>query len=249
MICEYPPNFARFYDVIYHELRNNVDHNFFLNGIKQTRGRILEIGVGTGRFFIDALNTGSDVYGIDISQHMLDVLKGKLDKSQHYRISQQSITDFRFDMQFDLIIAPFRVFQHLPEKGEQMQALNNVCRHLKPGGKFIFDTFVPDLELLIKGIDQVTDFEGEYEPGKMLKRTVSTRPDLINQLIKIHFRLEWEENDTIKYEDWDVPLRFYFRYELEHLAERSDFKQYRILGDYQGNKLNKDSKEFIMVCS
>jgi SAM-dependent methyltransferase len=249
MFYQYPPNFARFYDAIYQQLRDSVDHTFFLNKIENTREKVLEIGVGTGRFFMDALDAGADVYGIDISRHMLDVLKGKLDNNQHYRISHQSITDFRFDIQFDLIIAPFRVFQHLLEKEEQLQALNNVYRHLKAGGKFIFDTFVPDLEMLIKGIDQVTDFEGEYEPGKMLKRTVSTRPDLINQLIQIHFRLEWEENNTINYEDWDVPLRFYFRYELEHLAERSDFKQYQILGDYQGNKLNKDSKEFIMVCS
>ena len=248
MVYEYPPNFARFYDVIYQQLRDSVDHTFFLNEIRQTEGKILEVGVGTGRFFMDALNAGADVYGIDISQYMLDVLKGKLDKDQHHRISHQSITDFSFDIQFDLIIAPFRVFQHLLEKEEQLQALNNVYRYLKPGGKFIFDTFVPNLDMLIEGVDRVTDFEGEYKPGKMLKRIVSTKPDLISQLIHIHFRLEWEEGNTTKHEDWQLPFRFFFRYELEHLVERSEFKDYHILGDYQGNDLNKDSKEFIMVC-
>jgi len=53
---------------------------------------------------------------------------------------------------------------------------------------------------------------------------------------------------VIKNEEWKVPLRFFFRYELEHLIERSKFKKYKILGDYQGNELNHKSREFIVTC-
>ena len=137
---------------------------------------------------------------------------------------------------------------HLLEKDEQIKALNNVYNHLKPNGRFIFDTFVPDLKQLINGLDNQTDFESEYEPGKKVKRIVSTRPELINQVININFRLEWDEENKVKHEDWKLPLRFFFRYELEHLIERSKFENYRILGDYQGNDLNEKSKEFIMIC-
>ncbi|MCK7528822.1 MAG: hypothetical protein MZV64_70350 [Ignavibacteriales bacterium] len=59
---------------------------------------------------------------------------------------------------------------------------------MAPGGRFIFDTFIPDLKQLITGLDNHTDFDGEYEPGKKLKRIVSTRPDLINQLYKYSFQ-------------------------------------------------------------
>jgi SAM-dependent methyltransferase len=245
---EYPKNFARFYDVIYHHMRDCVDHEFFLNAISQTGGKVLEVGVGTGRFFTDALGREADIYGIDVSKSMIDVLKSKLGADQHYRVNQQNIIDFRFDFRFDLIIAPFRVIMHVLEKDEQLKALNNVYRHLNPGGKFIFDTFVPDLKQLNKGFDNFKDFEGEYEPGKQLKRFISTKPDLINQLINIHFHLEWDENNTVRHDDWRVPLRFFFRYELEHLIERSDFEQYRILGDFLGNELNETSKEFIVIC-
>ncbi|HAN19567.1 MAG: hypothetical protein A2X13_15015 [Bacteroidetes bacterium GWC2_33_15] len=247
MSHEYPINFARFYDTMYHQLRDGVDNNFHLNEIKQTKGKVLEIGVGTGRFFTDALNTGADIYGIDISETMVGVLLGKLDEKEHRRISVQSITDFNFDFQFDLIIAPFRVMMHVLEKSEQLEALNNVYKHLAPGGRFIFDTFIPDLKQLLTGLHNHTDFDGEYEPGKKLKRIVSTRPDLINQLINIHFRLEWDENNRVMHEDWKFPLRFFFRYELEHLIERSRFKHYKILGDYRGNELNEKSKEFIVI--
>jgi SAM-dependent methyltransferase len=248
MIHEYPENFARFYDLIYHRQRDNVDNTFFQNRIRESKGKILEIGVGTGRLFFNALKYGADIYGIDISPHMLDVLQKKLGKDQNYRISLQNIIDFKFDFKFDLIIAPFRVIMHLIDKDDQIRALNNVCRNLNGNGSFIFDAFVPDLNQLINGLKNITDFEGEYEPGKKIKRIVSTTPDLINQLIQIKFRLEWDEEDTLKHEEWDVPLRFFFRYELEHLIERSEFKRYKILGDYQGNELNHKSREFIVIC-
>jgi SAM-dependent methyltransferase len=245
---EYPSGFARFYDVIYHQLRDGVDNDFFLNEVRKTRGSVLEIGVGTGRFFIEALNGGHDVYGIDISRNMIEVLKGKLEPDQHYRVTQQNMLDFSFDFQFDLIIAPFRVIMHIPEKKDQVLALNNVCRHLKPEGRFIFDTFVPDLNQLIKGLHNQVDYEGEYEEGKKLKRMVSTKPDLINQIINVSFTLEWEEGGSLKTEFWDLPLRFFFRYELEHLVERSDFTSYAIYGDYNRQPLNGSSKDFILEC-
>lgn len=248
MSHEYPKNFARFYDTIYQQIRDGVDNDFHLNEIKQTKGKVLEIGVGTGRFFTDALNTGADIYGIDVSPEMVTVLLGKLNKKEHHRISIQSITDFNFDFQFDLIIAPFRVMMHVLEKEEQLKALNNVFKHLASGGRFIFDSFIPDLNQLITGLNNHIDFNGEYESGKKLKRIVSTKPDLINQLINIHFRLEWDENNQILHEDWEFPLRFFFRFELEHLIEKSNFNQYKILGDYLGNELSEKSKEFIVIC-
>jgi len=47
MAYEYPDYFARFYDLIYHKLRDGVDNQYFLDQIKQTNGKILEVGVGT----------------------------------------------------------------------------------------------------------------------------------------------------------------------------------------------------------
>ena len=137
---------------------------------------------------------------------------------------------------------------HLLEKEEQIRAINNVFEHLNENGRFIFDVFVPDLSQLISGIDNYTDFEGEYDDGRIIKRTISTKPDLINQIIHIKFRLEWDEDNELKHDDWNMSLRFFFRYELEHLVERSHFNFYKILGDYQGNELNQKSKDFIIVC-
>ena len=248
MKVKYPVHFARFYDAIYHQVRDSVDIGYFLNEILACKGKVLEVGVGTGRLFKKALSGGADIYGIDISESMLDVLYKKLPQAQHSRISNQDIVDFSFDSEFDLIIAPFRVLMHLVDKADQIKAINNVCRHLNENGRFIFDVFVPDLNQLIKGLGNKMDFEGEYEQGRKVRRFVSTKPDLINQIIEVIFHMEWEEQGGLKHDDWQLPMRFYFRYELEHLLERSDFKSYKIFGDYSGSPLNKDSKEFVVVC-
>lgn len=243
----YPDFFARFYDVIYHQVRDGVDNRFYLDRIKETGGRILEIGSGTGRLLTEALAGGADIYGIDISPAMIEVLRSKLPPEHRNRISLQSIVDFR-SAGCDLIIAPFRVFMHLTEITEQIKALNNVCSHLNPGGRFIFDVFNPDLKPLISGLNNITDFEGEYEPGKMLRRFTSTRPDLINQIINITFRMEWNDGVTVHSSVWETPLRYFFRFELEHLLERSEFAGYNIAGDFDGGELTNDSKEFIVTC-
>ena len=244
----YPQFFARFYDLVYHDKRDGVDNKFFLDQIKNTEGKILEIGVGTGRLFADALNQEADVYGIDVSPAMIQILKNKMDAFHHHRVSVQNMLDFELDQAFDLIIAPFRVFSHLLSKYDQLQALNHVHSYLKKDGKFIFDVFIPKLQYLIKGLEDEEDFSGEYEPGKMVKRIVSTEPDLVNQIIKTKFRFEWDEDNQRQTQEWELPLRFFFRFELEHLIERSNFHEYEILGDYDGNELNADSKEFIVVC-
>jgi SAM-dependent methyltransferase len=244
----YPEYFAKFYDVIYHQVRDGVDNKFYLEKIKNTKGKILEVGTGTGRLLIEALENGADIYGIDISPSMLEILKSKVAPENQKRISLQNIVDFRLNTKFDLIIAPFRVFMHLTEKDDQLNALNNVYRNLRTGGKFIFDVFVPDLKPLITGLENVVDFEGEFESGNRIKRTTTTKPDLINQIINITFRMEWNEGNTNYNREWSTTLRYFFRFELEHLIERSKFKTYRISGDFSGNDLNNNSKEFIIVC-
>jgi len=246
--AEYPGFFARFYDLIYHQVRDGVDNRFYIDMIKETGGKILEAGVGTGRLFTEALNTGADIYGIDISPAMLEILLSKLDKEQQKRVSKQNLIDFKTESRFDLIIAPFRVFMHIIRVEDQLKALNNVFDHLNPGGRFVFDLFVPDLKMLIDGLDNFIDFDGEYEPGCRIRRIITTKPDLMNQLINMTFRIEWNDRESENRKDWKSSMRYFFRFELEHLIEHSEFSKYKISGDFNGNALGNDSKEFIVVC-
>jgi len=243
----YPENIARFYDVIYANLRT-VDRDYFLRKICEVRGPVLEIGVGTGRFFIDALNGGADIYGIDVSATMLDQLYRKLGKEHHQRVALQDARTLQLPGTFELIVAPFRVFSHITSTEDQLEALNRIHDHLSPGGRFIFDLYVPDLSILLNGISEQVDFDGEYAPGRKLTRTVSARSDLINQVSHVTMTLQWDDESGRKSEVWKMQMRYFFRYELEHLVQRSKLSLLNIYGDYREGALGPDSKDFVVVC-
>jgi SAM-dependent methyltransferase len=244
----YPDFVARFYDTIYSNLRSDVDSAFYLKKIKEAKGPVLEIGVGTGRLFIPAIQSGADIYGVDISRNMIEVLKAKLEKKYHRRILVQNAIDLNLNKKFSLIIAPFRVFSHFIETKDQLRALNKIHAHLKPKGKFIFEVFVPNLRMLVEGIDNKIDFEGEYEPGKKLKRIVSIKLDLVNQINNVTMKFVWKDNRQEESAEWTFPLRYFFRFELEHLISRSRLKLWKIFGDFQENELSAQSQEFIVIC-
>jgi SAM-dependent methyltransferase len=245
---EYPDFIARFYDVIYNNIRSGVDHEFYLEQVSKCKGKILEVGVGTGRFFIDALNSGADIYGIDVSRSMIDILRGKISDEYHNRVFVKDICDLNLDMKFDLIIAPFRIFQHILDTEDQLIALNNIHRHLNSGCSFIFDVYVPDLNILWNGIDNVMDFEGEYEPGHLLRRFVTANSNLIEQINEIKMTFEWEENNGIIRREWMNSMRYFFRFELENLIKSSNLRLSNMYGDFNKGKLNNESRDFVIIC-
>jgi len=246
---DYPDYFARFYDIIYDSIRSHVDTDFYLEQIKQTKGPVLEIGCGTGRFFSKAIRQGADIYGIDISKSMTDVLLSKVESRYHDRISIQGAVDFQFPYKFDLIIVPFRVYSHLLTVEDQLAALNNAFDHLSEEGKLIFDVYVPAPAMIASGLSNVIDFEGEYEPGKKFSRTVDMTADIVNQISDITMTFKWDQEDDREIvEKWNFKFRFYFRYEIEHLISLSKLTLEKIYGDFYGGELKEDSKEFVVIC-
>jgi SAM-dependent methyltransferase len=244
----YPDFVARFYDTLYSNLRSGVDSAFYLKKIKEAKGPVLEIGVGTGRLFIPAIQGGADIYGVDVSPSMIEALKAKLDKKYHSRVFIQNAVDLNLKKKFSLVIAPFRVFSHFIEIKDQLSALNKIHGHLKPKGKFIFDVYVPNLKMLNEGISNTIDFDDEYEPGKKLKRIVSMKSDLIHQISNVTMKFIWEDKGREKSAEWNFSHRYFFRFELEYLISRSKLRLEKILGDFKENELNAQSQEFIVIC-
>jgi SAM-dependent methyltransferase len=245
---KYPDFVSRFYDVIYDQVRSGTDFNYYLNKILNTKGTVLEIGVGTGRFFIAAIKQGADIYGVDFSENMLEQLKNNLDLKHHDRVEQQDIRQLKLNKKFDLIIAPFRVFSHLIEIDDIIDSLNNICDHLNDDGKFIFDLYVPNLKLIAEGMKDQVEFDGFYEDGKKLKRITSFTTDVSRQVNEIEMKYIWDENDEEHSGTWHFPMRYFFRYELELLVRQSKLTLQHIYGDFEENELNPDSKEFLIVC-
>jgi len=246
---EYPDFIARFYDVMYEKIRTGQDHMYYMNKIMASPGPVLEIGVGTGRFFLHALQKGADIYGVDISSEMLSVLKQNLRRRDFNRLYLQDAINLRIPLVFDLIIAPFRMFSHVLSIEDQLQFLSRVAEHLKPGGTFIMDVFVPDLQLIQEGLENVNDFEGEDKNGLKVKRTVTMTSNLIDQVSTVKMDIFWGDKHFDHHGSFEFDMRYFFRYELEHLIDRSPLNLHRIYGNFEEDELQIHSKEFLVVCN
>jgi SAM-dependent methyltransferase len=244
----YPDYVARFYDVVYRQVRDAADKSYYVNKLVSCRGPSLEVGVGTGRIFLEALEKGADIHGTDNSAEMLSVLRNKLDSRYHHRIRQCDLVDMDLGKRFNLIIAPFRVLSHIIDIDDQIRALNAVSDHLVPGGVFIFDLYVPNLKLLLDGLPPTVDFDGEYAPAQRLRRTTSATSDLITQITSVTMAFAWEEEGQQHCREWSFPMRYFFRYELEHLVARSELTLKAIYGDFSESPLDSHSKEFLVHC-
>jgi SAM-dependent methyltransferase len=245
---DYPDFLVRFYDVIYKQIRSHVDETYFLSQIARFEGKVLEIGVGTGRLFSQALRNGADIYGLDVNSKMIEKAKEKVAPEHHRRLYVQDAVTMQLPHRFALILAPFRVFSHVIDVEDQIRCLNRIYEHLEPGGRFIFDLYVPDLSIMLHGIQDHVDFDGEYEKGKRLVRIVSSNSDIISQTSNIRMKFKWDEDGRTREAEWNFLMRFFFRYELEHLVRLSRLELETIYGDYQGNPVNRDSKDFVLIC-
>jgi SAM-dependent methyltransferase len=239
---------VRFYDAVYDNMPHLKDTGFYINRLVNAGGPALEIGCGTGRIFCDALKQGADVYGIDMSSLMLGKLKEKIDAGNYHRLRELNALELDDENKYNLIIAPFRMFQHVMTIDEQLKVLANVRRALVPGGTFIFDVFVPDPKQINTEVIKVLHYEGEYAPGRILKRYHSTKPDLINQTQHITFGFEWDEDGEVKHAEFFTPMRYFYRYELEHLVARSGLKLEAMYGDMNESPLGVKNSDFVTVC-
>jgi SAM-dependent methyltransferase len=245
----YPDFVARFYDVVYAQVRDGVDNAWYLDRMAAAGGPVLEIGVGTGRLFAEARRRGIDARGIDLSPAMVERCRAKLDPADRDRVSVADAVRLRTDRRFALVCAPFRVLSHVHDAADQLRLLDAVHDCLEPGGAFLFDLYVPSLKLLLEGMPETTDFDGEHAPGRRLRRIVSSAPaDLSRQTNRVRMCFRWEEDDGEQGGDWEFEMRFFFRFEIEHLVARSKLALESIHGDFAGGALTTGSREYAVVC-
>ena len=108
---------------------------------------VLELGCGTGRVLLPLATVCGFIHGIDQSQAMLTHCLQKLQTAAipptKARVELGDITQFALGRAFDLIIAPYRVFQLL-ETDAQIDGLFRCIRaHLAPEGTCILNVFHP----------------------------------------------------------------------------------------------------------
>jgi SAM-dependent methyltransferase len=123
------------------------DIAFYQARLSSSDTTVLELGCGTGRVLLPLAAMCRFIHGIDRSQamltHGLQKLQAAAIPPTKARVELGDITQFALGRTFDLIIAPYRVFQLL-ETDAQIDGLFQCVRtHLAPGGTCILNVFHP----------------------------------------------------------------------------------------------------------
>lgn len=250
------PFIAEYYDCI-PGYCDRADQDFYLDQARRAGGTILELGCGTGRVLIPLAGAGYDITGLDLSPHMLSKCRQKLaaqpEKTQdRVLLAQASMVDFQLNRVFDLVIAPFRSFQHLLSIEEQLACLHCINRHLVMGGTLILDLFQVKLDRIYdpKYLEEVEDFaETELPDGTRLRRSsrISAfhRAEQYND-VELIYHITHPDGSKERLVQ-AFPFRYFFRYEVEHLLTLRGFEVVGIYGDYDRSALHSDSPEMIFV--
>lgn len=110
-------------------------------------GRVLELGIGTGRIALPLAERGLDMVGIDASDAMTKKLRAKPGGAE-IRVVSGSFAEMPAELadeRFDLIFVVFNTFFALLTQEEQVQCFQSVAAHLGDGGRFLIEAFMPDL--------------------------------------------------------------------------------------------------------
>jgi SAM-dependent methyltransferase len=147
----YTSAYARKYRVHDDELRHVTTHVALCDWITSVCGLFerpidaLDLGCGTGRYFA-ALRNVDELVGLDASAAMLEEAARPVDAG---RITARAVRLVRGDLlthvfpgqSFDLVYSIGVLAEHTPL---DRRIVANVCRWLKPGGRFAFTTVHPE---------------------------------------------------------------------------------------------------------
>jgi SAM-dependent methyltransferase len=133
----------------YYDLNPTIpdDVAFYRARLPSADAVVLELGCGTGRVLLPLAQSCGSIHGIDASEAMLTICRQKLQAAAipptKAQVEVGDITNFHLGRTFDLIIAPYRVFQLL-ETDTQVDGLFSCVRaHLASGGTCILNVFHP----------------------------------------------------------------------------------------------------------
>ncbi len=232
---------ASFYDAIV-PYRQREDVAFFVDVARESGGPVLEVGCGTGRVLIPTARAGIEITGLDASPAMLKVCRTSLEREPEdvrglVTLVQGDMRNFGLDDRFALVTLPFRPFQHLLEVADQTTCLRCIHAHLEEGGRLVLDLFNPMIERLSEA-KYPTEFECEppatLEDGsEMVRSNRMMSRDLARQCIDVELRHDFTFPGGRKEEYVEnITLRYFFRYEVEHLLARCGFEVENLYADY-----------------
>ncbi len=202
---------------------------------------VLEVGVGTGRVAAHLAAAGCRVVGIDASPAMLAQAR------ERFADPAAGVTVVHADIRrpaphpalaagaFDLVIVPLAGLCHLLTRGDQLDALRNVARLLRPGGWFVADlpAFVPGDWSPELATPRLQWTRTDPRSGHTVMKFAASDPAPAIQIQWITYLYDETRSDGVVHRTLArFPLRHIFRFELEGLLETAGLRPERCFASY-----------------
>lgn len=243
---------ARYYDK---DFGNHTDDiHFYREMARRSGGPILELMCGTGRVILPLAEAGYTVTGVDSSARMLAIAQAKFaaDRlAQRATLIQGDVRTVDLPQQtFALAFLSVNSFMHLEQIDDQLTALVQIRQTLQPDGVLLLDLFNPDLVELAEEDNRLV-LETQYLlEGRQVLKFAARQSDLATQTRYITYL--YEELDAacqVTRQVVTFRLRWFYRYELEHLLARAGFFIQSLYGSYNLDEYHSTSEQLIVLAT
>jgi SAM-dependent methyltransferase len=198
-------------------------------------GRALELGIGTGRIALPLAQRGVSVHGIELSKAMVARLRAKPGGGD----IEVTIGDFAtttVDGSFSVAYLVFNTIMNLTTQAAQVACFRNVAAHLEPGGCFVIEVGVPELQRLPPGETIRAFHVGETRWG-FDEIDVATQ-----SLTSHHFELV---AGTV--ERFSAPFRYVWPSELDLMAELAGMVLRERWGGWKREPFTSESRQHVSI--
>ena len=198
-------------------------------------GRALEFAIGTGRIGLPLSRRGVEVHGIELSRAMLDHLRRK-EAGDTIPVTVGDMTTARSDGAFRLVYLVYNTIMNVTTQAGQVAVFRNAAAHLEPGGAFVVEVGVPDLQRL--------PFGETIRPFDWSERHLGfDEYDIVNQgLVSHHFDLRGDEIRRSS-----GPFRYVWPSELDLMAGMAGLRLRERRGGWQREPFTNVSDRHVSV--
>ncbi|GAA3455233.1 MULTISPECIES: class I SAM-dependent DNA methyltransferase [Dactylosporangium] len=201
-------------------------------------GPALEFAIGTGRIGVPLHAAGVPVTGIELSGPMLQRLRAKADEAAIPVVVGDMATTTA-PGEYTLVYLVFNTISNLLTQAEQVECFRNAARHLVPGGRFVIELWVPELQKLPPG--QAAVVFGT-EPGYLGLDTY----DVLNQrVVSHHFTFDYDGTRGARLSR--SPHRYIWPSELDLMGQLAGFTLESRHADWAGAEFTAGSRSHVSV--
>ena len=198
-------------------------------------GRALELGIGTGRIALPLARRGVPVHGIDLSKAMVARLRAK-PGGEGIGVTIGDFATTTVDGSFPLAYLVCNTIMNLTTQAAQVACFRNVAAHLQPGGRFVIDVMIPQLQRLPPGETFQVFSGGEIYWG-------IDEYDVATQGLTSH-HLEIADGHVDRF---SVPFRYVWPSELDLMAELAGMTLRERWGGWKREPFTSESRKHVSV--